>query len=80
MQIFDNYTRNLLSQLNSNVVQYLVVGGYAVNYHGYRRTTGDIDLWIKPENNKNKLGIIESLRSLQVKEDSLAMLNELDFT
>jgi predicted nucleotidyltransferase len=50
MNIFDDYTHNLLKELNNNKVEYIVVGGYAVNYHGYRRTTGDIDLWIKPEN------------------------------
>jgi hypothetical protein len=32
--------------LNSHAVEYLVVGGYAVNYHGYPRATGDIDLWV----------------------------------
>jgi hypothetical protein len=50
MIIFDAYTFNLIRELNFNKVEYLVVGGYALNYHGYRRTTGDIDLWIKPEN------------------------------
>jgi hypothetical protein len=50
MNIFEGYTFNLIRELNFNKVEYLVVGGYAVNYHGYRRTAGDIDLWIKPEN------------------------------
>lgn len=50
MNVFDEYTFNLLNELNKNEVEYLVVGGYAVNFHGYRRTTGDIDLWIKPDN------------------------------
>jgi hypothetical protein len=38
--------RRLLSSLNSNEVEYLVVGGYTVIHHGYVRTTGDIDIWI----------------------------------
>jgi predicted nucleotidyltransferase len=29
-------------------VDYLVVGGYAVIYHGYNRTTGDLDIWVNP--------------------------------
>jgi hypothetical protein len=43
-----------LSSLNSNGVEYLVVGGYAVIHHGHVRTTGDIDIWIArtPENAK----------------------------
>ncbi len=32
--------------LNLNEVKYLVVGGYAVSFHGYPRATGDIDIWI----------------------------------
>ena len=53
MNIFDEYTHKLLSQLNSNNVQYLIVGGYAVNYHGYRRTTGDINLLEKTTNQRH---------------------------
>ena len=32
--------------LNSHQVEYLLVGGYAVSYHGYPRTTADIDIWV----------------------------------
>ena len=41
-----------LSSLNETGVDYLLVGGYAVGYHGYSRVTGDIDLWVRqsPEN------------------------------
>jgi hypothetical protein len=35
-----------LSTLNSNGVKYLLIGDYAVIYHGYVRTTGDMDIWI----------------------------------
>jgi len=49
--------------LNKNNVRYIVVGGYAVNFHGYRRTTGDIDLWIKPDNGENKKAILKSLKN-----------------
>jgi hypothetical protein len=38
--------RDFLRLLNSHRVEYLLVGGYAVCYHGYYRTTGDMDLWI----------------------------------
>ncbi len=33
----------------------MLVGGYAVNYHGYVRTTGDFDVWIAatPANARN---------------------------
>jgi hypothetical protein len=35
-----------LKLLNARKVEYLVIGGYAVGYHGYPRATGDIDIWI----------------------------------
>jgi len=38
--------KDFLKLLNSHGVEYLVVGGYAVAYHGYPRATGDIDIWI----------------------------------
>ena len=38
--------------LNGREVRYLVVGGYAVAFHGHPRYTKDLDVWIErtPEN------------------------------
>ncbi len=41
--------REFLKLLNENGVKYLVVGGYAVNFHGYPRYTKDIDFWVWPD-------------------------------
>ena len=38
--------REFIQLLNDHNVLYLVVGGYAVAFHGYPRYTKDIDLWI----------------------------------
>lgn len=38
--------KEFLKLLNSNEVEYLLIGGYAVGYHGYPRPTGDMDIWI----------------------------------
>ena len=38
--------KEFLKLLEDNRVEYLLVGGYAVGYHGYPRPTGDIDFWI----------------------------------
>jgi hypothetical protein len=35
--------------LNSHNVEYLIVGGYALAFHGAPRYTGDIDIFIKPD-------------------------------
>lgn len=37
-----------LSLLNQNKVEYLIIGGAAVNVHGYTRATGDLDIWYNP--------------------------------
>jgi hypothetical protein len=41
--------RELFQLLNDNKVQYLIVGGYAVAYHGYPRYTKDVDVWISAD-------------------------------
>ena len=38
--------REFVELLNKHKVRYLVIGGYAVNFHGYPRYTKDIDFWI----------------------------------
>ena len=38
--------REFLQLLNAHQVEYLLVGGYAVGYHGYPRATVDMDIWI----------------------------------
>jgi predicted nucleotidyltransferase len=38
--------REFLECLNRAGVEYLVVGGFAVNHYGYHRFTEDIDFWI----------------------------------
>lgn len=44
--------KEFLQVLNLSEVKYLLVGGYAVAWHGYPRTTADIDIWVRvgPEN------------------------------
>jgi predicted nucleotidyltransferase len=39
--------KEFLKLLNARGVKYLLIGGYAVGYHGYPRTTNDIDIWIE---------------------------------
>ena len=44
--------KEFLKLLNDHKVQYLLIGGYAVGYHGYPRATADMDIWvaIHPDN------------------------------
>jgi predicted nucleotidyltransferase len=38
--------KEFLKLLNAYEVEYLLIGGYAVGYHGYPRATADMDVWI----------------------------------
>ena len=38
--------KEFLKLLNLRKVEYLLIGGYAVGYHGYPRATADMDIWI----------------------------------
>jgi predicted nucleotidyltransferase len=40
--------KEFLKLLEEKSVEYLVVGGYAVAYHGYPRATIDFDIWVRP--------------------------------
>jgi hypothetical protein len=39
---------DILSAFYEEKVDYLLVGSYAMAFHGWARATGDIDLWIRP--------------------------------
>ena len=45
--IFYQDFRDFITSLNNNNVSYILVGGYSVVFHGYSRTTGDMDIWVK---------------------------------
>lgn len=44
--------KEFLSLFRAHGVRYLLVGGFAVMYYGYSRTTVDLDIWVavEPEN------------------------------
>jgi hypothetical protein len=52
--------REFIQSLNSNQVRYLVVGGYAVAFHGHPRYTKDLDVWVEP-NPANALNVVKAL-------------------
>jgi predicted nucleotidyltransferase len=72
--------QKVCSVLNKNKVEYIVVGGVAVGYHGYRRISGistykpemktDLDFWYKPTI-ENFTNLVRALENLEVKNESL---------
>src|SRR6266700_2698215 len=54
--------RDFLKSLNDHGVEYLLIGGHAVAYHGYVRPTLDMDVWIAvtPENAQRMVAAVEA--------------------
>lgn len=54
--IVDPDFREFIQSLNNNQVKYLIIGGYAVAFHGHPRYTKDLDVWIElSEENASRL-------------------------
>jgi hypothetical protein len=54
MNLIEEEGRDFFTALNKCNVRFLIVGGIAVNYYGYSRTTGDIDIWIEDSETNRK--------------------------
>jgi len=54
--------REFVELLNSHEVEFLVVGGHAVAFHGHPRFTGDIDFLIRPSV-ENATRVLRALRA-----------------
>jgi hypothetical protein len=54
--IFEEDFIDFVQLLNVHKVKYIVVGAHALSFHGRPRHTGDLDIWVKPEEeNANKM-------------------------
>jgi hypothetical protein len=67
--------KELLELFNANEVEYLIVGGYALAFHGAPRFTGDIDLLVKAES-ENARRILNALNQFGF---GSVDLSEIDF-
>jgi len=45
--MFDQDFKEFIELLNANHVRYLIVGGYAMAFHGHPRYTKDLDIWVE---------------------------------
>jgi uncharacterized nucleotidyltransferase DUF6036 len=79
MNLFIEIHQDLLEMLLKAKVDFIIIGGYSVIFHGYRRTTGDIDIWRKPDN-ANKEKLLPVLRQLGFDEKEEKEVASLDFT
>lgn len=79
MDIFFEPHIELLKRLQEFKVEYILIGGYAVNYHGFSRPTGDLDLWINGTD-ENKLKILQVLDLYKFLPESINHIRNLDFS
>lgn len=73
--------KELLALLNSHNVEYIVVGAYALAFHGAPRFTGDLDIFVKPEP-RNARRVLAALSdfgfgSVGLSEDDFTRLNQV---
>lgn len=52
--------KELLALFNDHRVSYMIVGGYALAFHGAPRFTGDLDIFVKPDH-ENAQRIVAAL-------------------
>jgi len=71
--------QEMVFALLDHQVDFLLIGGYAVIFHGYVRTTGDMDIWVRPTN-ENKKRLLDVLAKMDFDAESILMLDRLDFT
>jgi hypothetical protein len=60
-----------LKSLNGQEVEYLLIGGYAVSYHGYPRSTADMDIWVATSE-RNAARIVATLVEFGFAGDNLS--------
>jgi len=65
MDITNEEVKEFLVNLDKFDVKYMLVGGVATIFHGYVRTTQDLDLWVK-ETPENKMQLVQALNESNV--------------
>ncbi|GAB4493991.1 MAG: nucleotidyl transferase AbiEii/AbiGii toxin family protein [Anaerolineales bacterium] len=73
--------KEFIQSLNDNGVRYLVIGGYAVAFHGHPRYTKNIDVWVEmsPENAARMVKALEQFGfgSLGLKADDFTTPDQI---
>ena len=79
MNIFFKEHHEILAALLKHRVNFMLIGGYAVNYYGYHRTTGDMDIWLEPSN-ENKEMLLQAFTALGFDDEGIHTIRNWDFT
>jgi hypothetical protein len=76
VDIFDEDIINFWKALQEHHVQYILIGGYAINLHGYQRFTGDLDIWLK-DTSENRRRLRETFVSCEMGD--YPMIESMEF-
>lgn len=57
MDILDEELLNFWKTLNLHQVEYIMVGGFATLFHGFDRTTEDVDIYLIPSRTVKTSGL-----------------------
>jgi predicted nucleotidyltransferase len=79
MNLFIEVHQEIIKKLLDARVDFIVIGGYSVIFHGYQRTTGDVDIWLRPSN-ENKQKLLSALRQLGFHDNEIEQVAEINFT
>ena len=70
--------KELLIEFVKANVDFILVGGYAIIYYGYVRTTGDMGVWLKSDN-ENKQKVVQAFSAMGANAGDLRELSKIDF-
>ncbi len=62
--------KEFLKLLNDYHVKYLLIGGYAVGYHGFPRTTVDMEIWVAADS-QNAMKLVAVFHAFGMKNPDI---------
>jgi hypothetical protein len=65
MDFFEESYLSFFEYLNKHGVRFILVGGFAVNHHGFNRVTADLDVWLD-ESTENRQKLVNALKEKEV--------------
>lgn len=65
VELFQHDIIRFFKAMTEQHCRFLLVGGFAVNAHGYSRATGDLDLWIE-DTTENRTRLVEAAKDCGV--------------
>ncbi len=63
IEAWDKNIRDFIEGVHKHGVRMIMVGGGAVNFHGYQRHSADVDFWLEPvaENFKKLIRVLQEM-------------------